>query len=76
MLQEQEWSVGHDYIVDAADAPPSDEAALLASLSHKDRKLLAKYTKVKKKSPPPVAVALLGRLSGQCDLLQAHFSRV
>ena len=64
MLQEQEWSVGHDYIVDAADAPPSDEAALLASLSHKDRKLLAKYTKVKKKSPP----LLLLRCWGVCPV--------
>eukprot|EP01052_Picozoa_sp_SAG31_P018457 SAG31_NODE_1308_length_8879_cov_3.158884_8_plen_196_part_00 len=47
-LKNQEWSVGHDFVVDEADKQEeTDEASLLASLSHKDRKLLAKYTKVR-----------------------------
>jgi hypothetical protein len=41
-LKNQEWDVTGDYVV---DDQPDDEAALLASLSKKDRKLLAKYTK-------------------------------
>jgi hypothetical protein len=52
-LKEQEWgSMGHEYVTEAGEggvaavAPDAgDEAAYLASLSKKDRKLLAKYTK-------------------------------
>ena len=53
-LKEQEWgTMGHEYMSEsgvegAAGAPVADagdEAAYLASLSKKDRKLLAKYTK-------------------------------
>ena len=49
-VKEQEWgAMGHEYVQEggaAADAGDAgDEAAYLASLSKKDRQLLAKYTK-------------------------------
>ena len=46
-LKDQEWAVQGDYVTeDYGAAPAADsEAAYLASLSKKDRKLLAKYTK-------------------------------